>query len=160
MTLYPLQVAQSVLGKPIGMNPTSSTHHQIRHHLLNVDLMPARIFILSVIIIGIAFLALPAARYLIWGPELDIELVSVPDDSETGTVRELEIVRLLGKDAIPAILQPKFVSALEAEQWMTSEEAVLGISIDGEHKAYPVTMLSRHEIVNDVVGGEPVAVTW
>ena len=37
---------------------------------------------------------------------------------------------------------------------------MLGISIDGEHKAYPVTMLSRHEIVNDVVGGEPVAVTW
>ena len=122
--------------------------------------MPARIFILSVILIGIAFLVLPAARYLIWGPELDIELVSIPDDSETGAVRELEIVRLLGKDAIPAILEPKFVSSLEAEQWMTSEEAVLGISIDGEHKAYPVTMLSRHEIVNDDVGGEPVAVTW
>ena len=99
-----------MLGKQIGMNPTSSTHHQILHHLLNVDLMPARIFILSVILIGIAFLVLPAARYLIWGPELDIELVSIPDDSETGAGRELEIVRLLGKDAIPAILQPKFVS--------------------------------------------------
>ena len=122
--------------------------------------MPARIFIFSVLIIGLAFLVVPAARYLIWGPELDTESVSVPDDSETGAVRELEIVRLLGKDAIPAILEPEFVPASEANQWMAPEEAVLGVSIGNEHKAYPVTMLSRHEIVNDVVGGEPVAVTW
>ena len=122
--------------------------------------MPARIFILSVLIVGLAFLVLPAARYLIWGPELDIELVSIPDDSGNGAIRELEIVRLLGKDAIPAILEPKFVSASEAGYWMEPDEAVLGVSLGGEHKAYPVTMLSRHEIVNDVVGGEPVAVTW
>ena len=122
--------------------------------------MPARIFILSVLIVGLAFLVLPAARYLIWGPELDIELVSIPDDSGNGAIRELEIVRLLGKDAIPAILEPKFVSASEAGYWMEPDEAVLGVSVGGEHKAYPVTMLSRHEIVNDVVGGEPVAVTW
>ena len=122
--------------------------------------MPARIFILSVLIVGLAFLVLPAARYLIWGPELDIELVSIPDGSGTGAIRELEIVRLLGKDAIPAILEPKFVSASEAGYWMEPDEAVLGVSMGGEHKAYPVTMLSRHEIVNDVVGGKPVAVTW
>ena len=122
--------------------------------------MPARIFILSVVIIGLAFLVVPAARYLIWGPELDSESVSVPNDSESGAVRELEVVRLLGKDAIPAILEPEFVSVSEADRWMSSEEGVLGVSIGGEDRAYPVSMLSRHEIVNDVVGGEPVAVTW
>ena len=122
--------------------------------------MPARIFILSVVIIGLAFLVVPAARYLIWGPELDSEPVSVPNDSESGAVRELEIVRLLGKDAIPAILEPEFVSVSEADLWMSSEEGVLGVSIGREDRAYPVSMLSRHEIVNDVVGGEPVAVTW
>ena len=122
--------------------------------------MPARILILSILIIGLAFLVVPAARYLIWGPELDIEPVTLPDDSETGEDRELEIVRLLGKDAIPAILEPEFVSASEADLWMMPEEGVLGVSIGGEDRAYPVSMLSRHEIVNDVVGGEPVAVTW
>ena len=122
--------------------------------------MPARIFILSVAIIGLAVLIVPAARYLIWGPELDSESVSVPNDSESGAVRELEIVRLLGKDAIPAILEPEFVSMSEADQWMSPREGVLGVSIGGEDRAYPVSMLSRHEIVNDVVGGEPVAVTW
>ena len=122
--------------------------------------MPARIFILSILIVGLGFLVIPAARYLIWGPELDSELVSIPNDSETGGDRELEIVSLLGKDAIPAILEPEFVSASEASYWMEPDEAVLGVSMGGEHKAYPVTMLSRHEIVNDFIGGEPVAVTW
>ena len=122
--------------------------------------MPARIFILSILIIGLGFLVVPAARYLIWGPDLDVEQVSIPDDSGTGENRDLEIVRLLGKDAIPAILEPEFVSVSEADLWMTSDEGVLGVSIEDEHKAYPVSMLSRHEIVNDVVGGEPVAVTW
>ncbi len=43
---------------------------------------------------------------------------------------------------------------------MTPTELVLGLSIDGDHRAYPLNLLSRHEIVNDTVGGEPVAVTW
>ena len=44
--------------------------------------------------------------------------------------------------------------------WMEAGEQVLGLSVNGEHRAYPIPMLSRHEIVNDVVGGVPVAVTW
>ena len=47
-------------------------------------------------------------------------------------------MRLLGKDAIPAILEPEFVSASEAGYWMEPDEAVLGVSMGGEHKAYPV----------------------
>ena len=43
---------------------------------------------------------------------------------------------------------------------MKSNELVLGLSINGDSRAYPIPMLSSHEIVNDVVGGEPVAVTW
>ena len=39
-------------------------------------------------------------------------------------------------------------------------EQVQGLSVNGDNRAYPIRMLSRHEIVNDVVGGEPVAVTW
>ena len=122
--------------------------------------MPAKIFVASILVIGLAFLVIPAARYLIWGPEFDIEPVTVDDGPDTSDTRELEIVRLLGKDAIPAILEPQFVSATEAEQWMSPEEGVLGVSVGGEHRAYAVSMLSRHEIVNDVVGGKPIAVTW
>ena len=74
--------------------------------------------------------------------------------------RELEIVTLLGFDGIPAILDPTFVSTEQAEAWMEPHEPVLGLSINGDNRAYSVRMLSRHEIVNDVVGGVPVAVTW
>ena len=43
---------------------------------------------------------------------------------------------------------------------MASQELVIGVSIDGDTRAYPINVLSRHEIVNDVVGGTPLAVTY
>ncbi len=94
------------------------------------------------------------------------ETVMVPETAGAGEGvvqdpgQELEIVTLLGFDAIPAILDPSFVTAEQADDWMEPGEPVLGVSINGEHRAYSVRMLSRHEIVNDIVGGIPVAVTW
>ena len=37
---------------------------------------------------------------------------------------------------------------------------VIGVNINGESRAYPIPYLSAHEIVNDVVGGQPIAATW
>ena len=73
---------------------------------------------------------------------------------------DLDIITVLGKDGIPAILDPVFLTAQEAQIDMWDGEKVLGVSIDGDSKAYPLNMLSRHEIVNDTVGGVPVTVTW
>ena len=72
----------------------------------------------------------------------------------------LDIITGLGKGGIPSIDNPRFVGPGEADQQMQSFERVLGVSINGDHRAYPLNMLSRHEIVNDTVGGVPVAVTW
>ena len=91
------------------------------------------------------------------------EDVSVPVDPGGDAKDEeidLEIVTLLGFDAIPAILDPEFVSVDEADDWMDSDELVLGLSINGDSRAYSVPMLSSHEIVNDTVGGRKIAVTW
>ena len=83
-----------------------------------------------------------------------------------GAGRELEIITLLPFDAVPAIFNPSFVSADEASDpergsdRYRPEEKVLGIEINGDVRAYSVPILSRHEVVNDVVGGVPVAVTW
>ena len=74
--------------------------------------------------------------------------------------RDLDIVTLLRKDAIPAILEPEFLTVAEADEQMQDDELVIGVSIDGDSRAYSVNMLSRHEIANDVVGGKSVAVTW
>ena len=81
--------------------------------------------------------------------------VSSEDDE-----RELKIVTLLPFDAIPAILEPEFISAEVASEELEDHNLVLGLSINDDHRAYSIPALSSHEIVNDVVGGEPVAVTW
>jgi hypothetical protein len=72
-----------------------------------------------------------------------------------------EIVTLLPKDAIPAIRDPKplLVPATEVKGVRDTDQ-VLGVSMGGESRAYPIPFLSWHEIVNDTVGEIPVAVTW
>ena len=81
---------------------------------------------------------------------------SVAEEEES----EYEIHYIIARDQIPAILDPQFLDASEAIEAYNEHEQVLGLSIGGDHRAYPIPYLSQHEIVNDVVGGQPVAVTW
>jgi hypothetical protein len=64
-----------------------------------------------------------------------------------------------GKDGIPAIDAPRFVSVSEAE-FLEAREPVVQLELGGEARAYPLQILTWHEIVNDRVGGAPVAVTF
>jgi hypothetical protein len=82
-------------------------------------------------------------------------------DDRTGAVsRDLRIVTLLPKDGIPAIFDPGFVTAEVASEWLRSDDQVIGVSINGEHRAYGTAFLSNREVVNDTVGGRPIMVTW
>jgi hypothetical protein len=76
------------------------------------------------------------------------------------TSEEYEIITLLPKDAIPSIDRPRFYSAQEADTEYDPDEVVIGVEFNGDARAYPVGLLSSHEIVNDMVGGRPIAVTW
>ena len=66
--------------------------------------------------------------------------------------------QLVPRDAIKPIYEPQFT------HWkLTSldpENLVIGVEINGESKAYPVSPLNGREMVNDVVGGVPILVTW
>jgi hypothetical protein len=62
-------------------------------------------------------------------------------------------------DGIPSIDDPKFTVA-ENENHVLDTDIVLGLEINGEAKAYPLSILVWHEIVNDNVGGVPVAGTY
>lgn len=73
---------------------------------------------------------------------------------------ELEIVTVLPPDAIPAIDDPAIVSAAVADEQLRANDLVIGVSIGGEHRAYGAAFLSAHEIVNDMLGGRAIAVTW
>ena len=64
-----------------------------------------------------------------------------------------------GKDGIPAIDQPRFV-ALDEYTGADDSEPVIGVTIGGQSRAYPLRILIWHEIVNDRLGGVPIAVTY
>ncbi len=64
------------------------------------------------------------------------------------------------KDGIPAIDHPKFTPAEQAKAWLDAKEPVIALTLNGDRRAYPLQILIYHEIVNDRVGGVPVAVTF
>ena len=63
------------------------------------------------------------------------------------------------KDGIPSIDDPAFRPVSE-ETELVDREPVVGLEIDGDARAYPLRILTWHEIVNDTVGGRPVIVTY
>ncbi|MEL6946689.1 MAG: DUF3179 domain-containing protein [Pseudomonadota bacterium] len=63
------------------------------------------------------------------------------------------------RDGIPPIDSPQFVP-VEGHDDLDDREPVIGLSIKGDHRAYPLRIMTWHEIVNDVVGGKPVTVTY
>lgn len=65
----------------------------------------------------------------------------------------------VAKDGIPALMNPKHVPAGEAS-YLTPDELVFGVSINGDHRAYPLRILDWHEMFNDVVGGKPVTLSY
>lgn len=71
-----------------------------------------------------------------------------------------EIYGALPPDGIPAIDDPQFESVEDADAWLSEPSPVMIFSHEGEARAYPLAILMWHEIVNDVVGGKPVAVTF
>jgi hypothetical protein len=85
---------------------------------------------------------------------------NTPTTSQTTGYDDLEIITLLPMDAIPAIDNPEFLSASEADSEYAPDELVIGVEFDGDARAYSVSYLSRHEIVNDTVGGVALSVTW
>ena len=122
-------------------------------------------YIIAILLVGLvlAVLLLPQIR----GSLLKLRSKTVTVQRTPGqggnsgdAVQSFDIITVLGKDGIPSIDNPRFVGPGEADQQMDSFERVLGVSINGDNLAYPLNMLSRHEIVNDTVGGKPVAVTW
>lgn len=65
------------------------------------------------------------------------------------------------KDGIPSIDHPRFTAVADAYPLKLGEnEPVITFSLNGQARAYPLRIITRHEIVNDVVDGRPVTVTY
>ena len=95
--------------------------------------------------------ALRSAGLSTEGWDTDFSLHAIPFD---------DITRVRPRDGIPALDGPQFVSADEAQSWLGENEPIVSLEISGEAKAYPLQILIWHEIVNDVIGGVPVVVSF
>ena len=85
-----------------------------------------------------------------WGTNFDISLVDYGEILSGGVPR----------DGIPPIRNPRFISIAEADALYADSSPVMEVSLNGDARAYPLEILIWHEIVIDVVGGVPVAVTF
>jgi hypothetical protein len=65
-----------------------------------------------------------------------------------------------GKDGIPSIDDPKFISTKDADAYLTDTDVGLGLELNGIERFYPYQVLVWHEIVNDTIENERVLVTY
>lgn len=63
-------------------------------------------------------------------------------------------------DGIPPIDEPRFIAIEAADDWLEDREPVISFQIDQDVRAYPLQIMTWHEIVNDEVAGVPVIVTF
>jgi hypothetical protein len=64
------------------------------------------------------------------------------------------------RDGIPPVDKPRPTSQGRADKWLADREPVLAVAVGDEARAYPLQILVWHEIVNDTLGGRPIAVTY
>ena len=92
---------------------------------------------------------------------VDVENVQIMETNGVKHLIPLDKIKGGGppKDGIPSIDDPVFAGVRDS-QFMSDSDTVIGLYINGEARAYPLFILVWHEIVNDTVGGVPVAVTY
>ena len=81
-------------------------------------------------------------------------------DTSSRTVELSEITMVLPRHSFPAIDFPDFMGQSEGLQHFLAEEPVIAVAIDGQAKAYPLNMLTMHEISNDRLAGVPILPTY
>ncbi|WP_265108557.1 DUF3179 domain-containing protein [Halosolutus halophilus] len=85
---------------------------------------------------------------------------SLPEEYTTRELDEASLSGGPGQDGIPSIDDPQFTSADDPPTNLADGDPVFGVVLNGEAKAYPQYILVWHEVVNDVGGGESIAVTY
>ena len=71
-----------------------------------------------------------------------------------------EITVVLPRNSFPKIDYPKFIGKGEGLKEFLKQEPVISVSINGDSKAYPLNILTMHEISNDSLGGVPILPTY
>ncbi len=81
-------------------------------------------------------------------------------DTSFRSVELSELKALLKRDAFPVFNNSKFINKAKADSIYFEMEPVIAVEIDGKAKAYPLNVLTFHEIANDVLAETPILVTY
>jgi hypothetical protein len=68
--------------------------------------------------------------------------------------------RAVGRDAFPVLHNPTMGSVTDGDRVLRPNEWVIGFAFNGEARAYPITVMGFHELINDRVGGLSITVCW
>lgn len=117
---------------------------------LPIRLLAGTVFLLTAVALPATAGEVPSRWQQAW-PETDFSRVDV----DVTQIRSGGVPR----DAIPSIDDPRYV-ALDAVDNLAGTEPVIGITSGGKARAYPLRVLTWHEIVNDTFDGRPLAVTY
>ncbi len=97
-------------------------------------------------------------------PNVAIATEDWPTDWSKRTIELDSLLLGIGRrdprDAIPPIDLPNYESVEEAAAWLTDREPGAVVQVEGDVRFYPLSIMTRHEIVNDEVGGIPLAITF
>ncbi len=66
----------------------------------------------------------------------------------------------IGREAFHALIEPEFISVEDADTIYHDTDRFLYLEIGEERRAYSIELLTHHEVVNDVVNGEPVMAAY
>ncbi|RMH14268.1 MAG: DUF3179 domain-containing protein [Gammaproteobacteria bacterium] len=144
----------------------ASTHQDIQYWT------PTRLIaglIMSVVLMGLVVYAQWDNVVAIWGGSShhgsNVRVTSPVLFSNLFDITNLQIDRTQiihggpPKDGIPSITDPETVPVSQAD-FMQPDDRVVGVTINGDSRAYPIKVLNYHECINDVLGGVPIAVVF
>jgi hypothetical protein len=109
--------------------------------------------------------------WIIIAPLSQWSTAEAPDSNfviQQATVPRDLIVRAMAKDGVRVLSEPQTMAPAEIDRrneeergkLLVSDDRVIGVVIGDEAIAYPLRLMRWHEVVNDVLGGEPIAVTY
>lgn len=68
--------------------------------------------------------------------------------------------QVMERDGFPVLDDPPVVTVAEVTKRISANEMVIGVVVNGEARAYPISVMGTHELVNDTIAEAPITVSW
>ena len=83
-----------------------------------------------------------------------------PEDNHSGHATSETCPPVMHSPEVFTLEKIEARNAVQRDPYLISDDLVVGVTIEGQSRAYPLHVLHVHEIINDVLGEVPIAVTW